>query len=104
MKIIAQTGKAYLVEMTADEIAMAAGFSSTYNDEWAKKNGGRRDPVIGSELNVNAAYRFHSRISEAQEKCVQSAGFLRGLADMIERSLPDVITQPEVSNSEESAS
>ncbi|KAB2699387.1 hypothetical protein F9K79_09850 [Ochrobactrum sp. Kaboul] len=104
MKIIAQTGKAYLVEMTADEIAMAAGFSSTYNDEWAKKNGGRRDPVIGSELNVKAAYRFHSRISEAQEKCVQSAGFLRGLADMIERSLPDVITQPEVSNSEESAS
>lgn len=104
MKIIAQTDRAYLVEMTDDEIVRAAGFSSTYNDEWAKQNGGRRDPVIGSELNVNAAYMFHSRISGAQEKCVQSAGFLRGLADMIERSPPDVITQPEVSNREESAS
>lgn len=94
MKVIASTNAGYLVEMTADEVAKAAGFHSSYNDTWEKMNGGR-NPKIGSVLDVKAAYDFHSRISQAQEKCTQSAGFLRGLADMIERSLPDVITHPD---------
>lgn len=95
MKVVASTERGYLVEMTADEVAKAAGFHATYSEGWISKNRGRREPIIGSAMDVDAAYNFHNRISQAQEKCTQSAGFLRGLADMIERSLPDVITHPD---------
>lgn len=97
MKIIAQTKDGFLVEMSGDEIAKAAGFTGYYDSAWGKMNG-RSQPYIGSELNVSAAYNFHSAILRSHEACKKSAGFLHGLAEMLEHGMDEVITFPEKSN------
>ncbi|WP_336801661.1 hypothetical protein [Kaistia sp. MMO-174] len=97
MKVIAKTGFGYLVEMTEDEIAKAAGYP--YADGDFKKASGResysRDTLqIGTEIKVAAAYGFHSRIAEHQDAARKSAGTLRALADLLDGSMPDVVIPP----------
>lgn len=94
MKIIGRTVNGYLVEMTDDEIAKAAGFKSHYSDGWQKTNGSR-DPNVGSTINVNAAYNYHERILHHQAEAQKAGSFLRALADMMDGSMPDIITLPE---------
>lgn len=91
MKIIASTSAGYLVEMTEDEIAKAAGFSGSWDGGWQKAIGDHRGPPIGTTVDVNAAHAFHSRISQHQKEARSSAGILRALADMMDGAMPDVI-------------
>lgn len=101
MKIIAAaTRDTFIVEMTEAEVVRAAGFSSTYSDAWEKQNGGRALKV-GTIINVNAAYTFHARVSENQEKAKSSAGMLRALADMLDGTLPDAVIPPAVTTQPE---
>ncbi|THK33985.1 hypothetical protein EHS39_32940 [Ensifer sp. MPMI2T] len=91
MKIIGQAGRdSYLVQMSTDEIVKAAGYSSPYNDAWEKANG-RREPIVGTEIGVNAAYSYHERVQSHQEAAAKSARTLRALADMIDGALPEVV-------------
>ncbi|MEN5275817.1 hypothetical protein ABE527_02595 [Brucella sp. TWI432] len=95
MKVVASTNDGFLVEMTDDEIAKAAGYGSTYADAWEKANGNSRKPLVGAVFDVRAAYDYHVRVKDNAEKCRSSAGLLRGLADMLETGMPEVITLPE---------
>lgn len=94
MKIIAAANRdTFIVEMTETEIIRAAGFSSSYDSEWAKKNGGQQVKV-GTVIAVDAAYSFHSRISSKQQEAKNAGSILRALAEMLENGLPDVVTPP----------
>lgn len=101
MKILAASPHGYIVDMTADEVAKAAGFSSTYDTAWEKANLGHRLPVVGTRIDVAAAYNYHVRVASDQSKARSAAGFLRGLADMLEGSLPDVVLPPAAEATEE---
>lgn len=94
MKIIASAGRSrFIVEMTQDEIIKAAGFGSAYEEAWLKSNG-MRDVIVGTEIKVGAAYDFHSRIADHQDKAKSAAGILKALAEMLENALPDVVIPP----------
>jgi hypothetical protein len=91
MKIMAAiTDRKFLVEMDEDEIAKAAGFSTTWSKEFEKLNGGRQIKV-GTSFRVDAAYDFHARVSSHHIEAEKSARTLRALADMIDGALPDVV-------------
>lgn len=94
MKIIAAVNnRNFLVEMEEDEIARAAGFFSTFDNAWERLNGGKAVKV-GTVIQVNAAYDFHSRVSSHQDKAKSAAGILKALAEMLENALPDVVIPP----------
>ncbi len=86
MKIIGATKDGYLVQMSEDEAAKAAGCYGKYSDEWRKMGVG-----VGSEIRFTAAMEYHTRVRDHQESARKSAGILRALADMLEGSLPEVI-------------
>jgi len=94
MKIIASTGNGYIVEMTGGEIAAAAGFSGTYDSGWEALNKGKRDPVVGTEIKVAAAYSYHNKVLQHQKEAASAANTLRALADLIGGALPDVVIPP----------
>lgn len=101
MKIIATTERdGFIVEMSGQEVARAAGFYSTYDDAWERANGGKRAPQIGTEFKVDAAYDFHSRVESHQKQAKDAAGMLRALAEMLEHGLPDVVIPPHTSAAE----
>lgn len=94
MKIIASAGRErFVVEMSADEIIKAAGYSSSFDEAWMKANAGR-DIKVGTEIKVDAAYHFHARVSAHHTEAEKSARTLRALADMIDGALPDVVIPP----------
>ncbi|NKC48154.1 hypothetical protein HED54_05890 [Ochrobactrum anthropi ATCC 49188] len=72
MKIAARIDKGtYLVEMTTIEVARAAGFTDDWDSEFNKAAGQyvRENGLrIGTQIEVNAAYTFHRRISENSER------------------------------------
>lgn len=86
MKIIGTTKDGFLVEMTKDEAARAAGFYSSCSDEWRKMG-----VVVGSEIKFTAALDYHTRVRQHQGEAQKSARTLRALADMIDGALPDVV-------------
>lgn len=94
MKIIASTGNGYIVEMTGDEIAVAAGFTSTWDSGWQALNRGKRDPVVGTEIKIGAAYSYHNKVLQHQREASSAANTLRALADLIGGALPDVVIPP----------
>ncbi|QQC25801.1 hypothetical protein I6H96_02755 [Brucella anthropi] len=98
MKIAARIDKGtYLVEMTTIEVARAAGFTDDWDSEFNKAAGQyvRENGLrIGTQIEVNAAYTFHRRISENSEKAKNSANVLRALAEMLESGLPHVVLPP----------
>lgn len=98
MKIIGKSATDYLVEASEYELMLAAGFNSVHNDGWKKLLAGTgwdaKYLPIGTVINVTAAYNFHRRIADHQDKARSSAAFLRGLADMLDGAMPDVIIPP----------
>lgn len=99
MKIVAQTGGGFLVEMSTEEVAKAAGYSCTYDDGWenALKKAGNydsRNPKIGMTVEVRAAYDFHSRITKHEGKAKEAAGTLRALAKLLDGAMPSVLIPP----------
>lgn len=100
MKIIAAAGRErFIVEMSQDEIVKAAGFSSPFDPAWERANCGR-NVNVGTEIKVSAAYAFHSRIADHQDKAKSAAGILKALAEMLENALPDIVIPPVEEKSE----
>lgn len=100
MKIIGKTDNGYLVEATETELAIAAGFNSSYDGSWPFRE--NRSIPSGTKIDVTAARDWHSRIrndSHGAKKCVD---LLRGLAEMIDGALPDVVIAPLATKAEES--
>jgi hypothetical protein len=94
MKILATTGNGYIVEMTGNEVACAAGFHSIHDSGWEACNRGKRDPVVGTEIRVGAAYTYHNRVIQHQKEASSAANTLRALADLIGGALPEVVIPP----------
>ncbi|MEE9924040.1 MAG: hypothetical protein PBV01_11830 [Brucella anthropi] len=98
MKVAAKINdNKYLVEMTSDEIARAAGYDSDWDSEFSKAIGypARSNGLrTGTTIAVNAAYTFHRQISEHSDKAKSSASVLRALAEMLENGLPGVVLTP----------
>lgn len=98
MKILASTNSVhnntFIVEMTAHEIALAAGFTGTYDNEWQACNRGKREPIPGTEIKVSTAYDYHHRVRQHQGSAASAANTLRALADLIGGALPDVVIPP----------
>jgi hypothetical protein len=86
MKIIGKTTGGFIVEMTEDEAAQAAGHHSSYSEGWRKLGVG-----VGAKIDFVAAISFHSRVKAHQDEARKSAGILRALADMIDGALPEVV-------------
>jgi hypothetical protein len=97
MNIIGETKDGYIVQMTKDEAAQAAGHYSSYSDDWRKLGVG-----IGTTIKFAAAISYHSQIRQHQDAAKKSAGILRALAEMIDGGLPEVVI-PAVTEQEESA-
>lgn len=93
MKIIGTAERGFIVEMTLEEIARAAGYSSAHDSNFINSTG-RRDLPIGTIIDVKAAYDYHSRMASHQAQARSSAGIMRAMADMIEGAMPDVILPP----------
>ncbi|TVR06675.1 MAG: hypothetical protein EA385_15265 [Salinarimonadaceae bacterium] len=99
-KVIASTGDRFLVEMSASEIAVVAGYRGARDYQWqAIFRGG--EPPIGATIDVAAAYTFHARISENQDVARKSAGTLRALADLLDGAMPDVALPPAAEEAKE---
>jgi hypothetical protein len=101
MQIMAKTSTGYLVDMTEDEIAKAAGCAGVHDAVWRKVKPApghdyqhERQLYMGAHIKVSAAYSFHARVIEHQDKAKSSAGMLRALAEMLENALPDVVIPP----------
>lgn len=95
MKILAQASREnYIVEMSVDEIARAAGFSSSHDHDWKKLNNFDSKPAVGCVIKVDTAYSFHHRVLSHQKEAGSAANTLRALADLIGGALPDVVIPP----------
>lgn len=90
MKIIGKTSGGFIVEMSEDEAAQAAGHYSSYSDGWRKLGVG-----VGAKINFVAAISYHSRVKAHQAEARKSAGILRALADMIDGALPELVIPAE---------
>lgn len=100
MKIIGKTDNGYLVEAEEHEIAVAAGFSNAYDSAWPFRE--HRTIPSGTKIDVVAARDWHSRIQNDIASVRKSADIMRGLAEMISGSLPDIVVAPLARKAEES--
>lgn len=91
MKVIGKTINGYMVEATADELAAACGFGSSYNDTWRRYHGHSGEKLVGATLEVETEIRFHNRVKQHQKEAGSAANTLRALADLIGGALPDVV-------------
>lgn len=97
MKVIARTNHGYLVETTDEELCHAAGYVSL-----ASLPGARRvdayytwEIPIGTIIHPTLTHTYLQKLRDHEAKCKSSAAFLRGMADMIDSSLPTTIIPPE---------
>jgi len=99
MKIIAHAGSRYLVEMSDDEIARAAGYRNTYDAVYHRHfpEAERGMIRVGREINVTAAYTLHSRIVEHEGEAKKAAGTLRALASILDGAMP-IVAIPETTD------
>lgn len=86
MKIIGHTSGGLLVEMSRDEFAKACGYKYEYEV--------KDKTSVGTVANVTAAYDFHRRIANHEDKAKETAGTLRALAALLDGALPSVILPP----------
>lgn len=105
IKIIGKSSEnSFIVEMSKDEIMLAAGCTSQYDEAWRQITRGRGEPPIGAVIDCRAAYSFHSQVINHREQCIKSAGFLRSLADMLEHGAKDIVIMPETDDGSEKES
>jgi len=102
MKIIAKTGSAFLVEITEAEIAACCGYQHTYTDDWKsflRSHGKQRTYngsyglEVGCEFHPKAISDWHHNMAYKMKQVVESAGFLKSLAEMMEHP-PKAFTIP----------
>ena len=50
--------------------------------------------MIGMNIEVRAAYDFHSRVAANEAKAKEAAGTLRALAGLLDGAMPSVVIPP----------
>lgn len=89
MRIIGKSSGGYLVEMSEDEVCVAAGHSSIYSSPW-----NRAGIPLGTTIDFVAGTAKLKALAAADEKRKQSASVLRALADLIDQIEPTKIEEP----------
>lgn len=99
MKIVARTTGGYIVEATAEELAMSAGYSAHASHTWPGYSPGnhREQPhfPIGTEIKPAETHGYLSKLREHERAVATSAGHLRALAGMLAAALPSTLIPPE---------
>lgn len=100
MKIIGQTPKGYVVEMTGDEVANICGFYYSNSDDFRKfleaqgalERGYNHGPrlAVPSELPVGAWWARLRDIRSREAELRKTCETLRGLADLVEGAWPAI--------------
>ena len=102
MKIIGVAGAdTFLVQMTEHEIANICGFNSTYDDDYRKlrasvtPRGVRNEMLpLGAVLQVRQLWEWRNKMNYTGKQAMNSAAFLRSLADLIVGAVPAMIIPP----------
>jgi len=100
MKVIAKTDAGYLVEATLGELAQVAGSPRIDKVDFVKEtvasSGYGRDWTIpiGSTVNVSERFKTLQAMEESRDRVLGSAAALRGMAELIDKSIPEGLTLP----------
>lgn len=101
MKVIAKTDGGYLVEAELGELVQVAGEAYLNKVDFTKEvpdGYGRKWTIpIGSTVNVSKRFKVLEAMERARDQAVSSAAALRGLAELIEKSIPEGLTLPPAS-------
>ena len=96
MRIIGRTGALYLVTISGDEIARVAGFHSVFNGDFQQAMaaiGALRGGELaeGAEIPVSDLWQRLSDLRRHEQDVKKAAASLRGLADLMDGALPQVV-------------
>jgi len=98
MKVIAQTDGGYLVEATLGELVHVAGESYINKVDFTKEvpagYGKKWTIPIGSTVNVSERFKILQAMEESRDRVMGSAAALRGMAELIDKSIPEGLTLP----------
>lgn len=100
MKVIAKTDAGYLVEATLGELVQVAGSDRVDKVDFVKETSGSNgygrgwSIPIGSTVNVSERFRVLDAMEKSRERVLGSAAALRGMAELIEKSIPEGLTPP----------
>lgn len=98
MKVIGKTEAGYLVEASLGELVNVAGESYLNMVEFTQESPdgyGRKWVIpIGSTVNVTERFRALDAMEKARDQVIGSAAALRGLAELLEKSIPEGLTVP----------
>lgn len=100
MKVIAKTDTGYLVEARLDELVNVAGSDRLDKVDFVKERTGAggygRDwhIPIGSTVNVSERFKVLDAMEKGRDRVLGSAAALRGMAELVEKSIPEGLTLP----------
>ena len=100
MKVIAKTDAGYLVEATLGELVNVAGSERLDQVGFVKERAGStgygRDwhIPIGSTVNVSERFKVLDAMEKGRDRVLGSAAALRGMAELVEKSIPEGLTLP----------
>lgn len=89
MKVIGETEAGFILEASAAELVALSGGKVSPRDQY-----GNRMRVIGKTFDVAPVWAHMNRLREAADNAKKGAGFIRGLADILDTSIPDWIADP----------
>lgn len=91
MKIIGTTGGGYLLDATCEEVALLSGGQLPAADQY----GNSRVYGAGATFAVAPVVKHMHALSAKAENARQGAAFLRGLAEILDKGIPDWIAEPQ---------
>lgn len=107
MKVIAKTDGGYLVEATLGELVQVAGESyvnkADFTTEVPSGYGKKWTIPIGSTVNVSERFQILDALEKSRDRVLGSAAALRGMAELIDKSIPEGLTLPPAPKEEPAA-
>lgn len=82
MKIVAQTYNGYMLEVSKSDIANLIGYYGEYD------MGDKYRPKIGDEIKINDMFKQLYTLQKKQPELKKVVDTLRGLADLLEPTVP----------------
>jgi hypothetical protein len=90
VKIIGTTTDGYLLEATREEVGLLSGGQLYAADQY----GNRRNYPPGATFAVAPVISHMHALARRAENARQGAAFLRGLAEILDKGIPDWIAEP----------
>lgn len=91
MKIIGHTASGYLIDASKWEVEKLSGGSVDHKRDW---NGNYPHVAVGTEFNVAPVVDHMHDLNRKAKSAKDGASFLRGLADILDKGIPDWIAEP----------